>query len=205
MPGVTGRRGMFAAALGVLLGAACGDSAGESSDAVTTRAPETTATAPSTTAPAAADSEAIERKLVEEQRKRTANLAVGEATCPGGAPTGDPGAAVVCTVQVEGVEVPFTVTLLGAGAEIEGAQRSYEFRPAKPMVDVAGLASRIRTEAATQLGVPADGLAVECGAAKVLVLEVGGTIPCTVRQGSTTRRLQATVSDVNGSTTIKEV
>ena len=205
MPGVMGRREMFAAALLAMLGAACGDSSGQSSDVVTTLAPGTTATTPPPTVPAAADSEAIKRKLVEEQRKRTANLAVGEATCPEGAPIGDPGAAVVCTVQVEGVEVPFTVTLLGAGAEIEGAQRSYEFRPARPMIDVAGLAGRIRTEAATQLGVPPDRLSVECGTAKVLVLEVGGTIPCTVRQGDSIRRIQVTVSDVNGSTTIKEV
>ena len=194
---------MALAAVLVALATACG---GGSTDATSPSTASGTVAPPApvtTVAPVLVATESIQRKLVEEQRKRTPNLAVGAAACTDGAPT-DTGASVACTVEVEGLAVPFTVTLLGSDAESLGGAESYEFHLARPMVDVTALVSGIRSQAATQLKVAPERLAVDCGPAKVQLVDVGGTVACTVNDGRTTRRLTAVVNDVNGSTTITE-
>ncbi|MGI8685211.1 MAG: hypothetical protein ACR2MO_09015 [Acidimicrobiales bacterium] len=201
---MTRRRPAVLAALALAAGGACSGSSGGPGPPTTLTAGTTAGGFTGPTVPAGAVA-TIETRLADEQRKRFPNLTVGAAACPDGAPEGNPGAAVTCTVALEGVAVPFTVTLLGAAAETAGGGDSYEFRSAKPILEVDSIVSDIRSQAATQLKVAPERLAVDCGTAKVHVLEVGGRIECTVNDGRTTRRLAAVVTDDLGSITINEV
>jgi hypothetical protein len=153
--------------------------------------------------PAAVDG--IRTQLVEDQRRRYPSLTIGAAVCADGAPESTPGAAVTCTVDVEGVAVPFTVTFLGSDAETEGGGDSYEFRSAKPILEVEAIVADIRRQASEQLDVSPERLTVDCGAQKVHVVDVGGQIACSVNDGRTTRRLAVVVTDARGSIDIKEV
>lgn len=146
----------------------------------------------------------IVEQLAQEQAKRTPELNVGAASCPDGPPERTPGAVVLCTVEVEGVMVPYTVTFLGSRAESEGGGDNVEFRSAKPMVDVARIVGDIRDQAAVQLQVAPDRLTVDCGPAKVQVVDIGGRITCAVNDGRSTRRLAA-VTDDTGNVAINEI
>ena len=200
-----GRSAALGVVLALVLAVACGDdgSGSAGSDAASPRA----STTPSSSTPTVPvdDTAGIEARLIEQVRQKTSGLAVGAADCPEGAPRGEQGATATCTVQVEGVEVPFTITLLADNPQSQGGAHNYQVELARPLVNVNDLVGQIRTEAAAQLKVAPEGLRVDCGAAKVMVLDVGGTIPCTIASGSTTRRLVATVTDATGSVRIAEV
>lgn len=178
--------------------AACGSGGGSTGSAPTTSARATTSSA------LLDDVEGIEARLIDQMKRQSPDFTVGSAQCPEGPPEGAVGATAICTVQVEGVDVPFTVTLLADNPEIQGGAHNYSVDLARPMVDIDDLVTSIRTSAAAQLEVAPTRLTIDCGAAKVRVLDIGGTIPCTVVNGATTRRLVATVTDSNGSVSVSE-
>lgn len=222
-----GRAAPAAVALALLVGGAgCGGDAGGGPAAVprpvgaaasstTAPGPEAPAGDPTPAPPPAPLSgsdpgsgegrETIERQMVDEQRRRTPDLRVGAASCPDGAPEGEPGATATCTLDVEGLAVPFTVTLIGTTAQSAGAVMSYELRPTRPIVDVTAIVRDIRTQASTQLAVAADRIAVDCGPARVQLIDVGASITCTLDDGRATRRLAAVLADDAGSITIREI
>ncbi|HET7489853.1 MAG TPA: hypothetical protein VFJ85_18135 [Acidimicrobiales bacterium] len=147
----------------------------------------------------------VEQQLLAIQKKQTPDLTVDNASCPNGQPVGDLGATVGCTVRADGVEIPYTVTVVAIGPASEGGIRSYQFRPARPVVIVTQLVATIREQSAAQLKVAPEALAVDCGPAKIQVLDIGGKIRCTLNDGTTTRTLEAVVTDENGSTKINQV
>ena len=191
--------------MALVLGASCGDGGdgGDSAEAIATDSTVTTAAAPSTTV-AVDDGAALEARMVEQMRQQAKDLTIESADCPEGPPEGDVGATTSCTVRAEGVDVPFTVTLLADNAQTQGGAHNYQIELARPLVNISALVDSIRAQAATQLKVAPGRLQVECGASKIQVLDVGATIPCTVASGGTTRRLVATVTDDQGSVQVSE-
>ena len=185
------------AALALVLalgGAGCGGGDGDGGDesaATTTTTGRTTTTRPAVT-------DDLEQGLVDEQTKRTPDLRVGGAACPNGAPTTE-GSSVECVVEVEGVGVPYLVTLVALTTEAGGSSGRYEFKAAKPIVVTSEVVAKISQELEKQ---GLRGRTVDCGPARLQVLDVGATFECTVSDG---RRLRVEVKDAQGALAINQI
>ena len=135
----------------------------------------------------------IEVSLVETQRKAAPDLKVGKATCP--AALAKPIAKIAsgvhrCSVQVEGVNVPYDVTVR-LGGLVKGG--SFVLQNAKAVIDTKKLAAI----AATVVDDPATAK-ITCGKGRVVVAEPGATVSCTVVEGESTETLVFTVKDLRG-------
>lgn len=135
----------------------------------------------------------IEAKLVETQRKAAPDLNVGVATCPAALSKAiakaTPGVHR-CVVVVEGVKVPYDVTLRTSSAVKSG---SYTLRNAKAVIDT----KKLMTIAATVVDDPSK-VKITCGAARVVVADPGTIISCTVVDGAATDTLKFQVKDLAG-------
>ena len=135
----------------------------------------------------------VEAKLVETQRKAAPDLKVGKATCP--AALSKPAAKLVsgvhrCAVVVEGVSVPYDVTLRMGGL-VKGG--SYTLQNAKAVIDtlkLVGIASTVVDDP--------KAAKISCGASRVVVAAPGATLLCTVVEGDATETLTFVVKDLRG-------
>jgi hypothetical protein len=135
----------------------------------------------------------VEAKLVETQRKAAPDLSVGAASCPAAlskaVAKSTPGVHR-CFVVVEGVKVPYDVTLRTSAA-VKGG--SYTLRNAKAVIDTKKLA----TIAGTVVDDPSK-VKITCGAGRVVVADPGMIISCTVVEGAATDTLKFEVKDLSG-------
>ncbi len=135
----------------------------------------------------------VEAKLVETQRKAAPDLKVGKATCPAALskPVAKLGSGIHrCAVVVEGVSVPYDVTLRMGGL-VKGG--SYTLQNAKAVIDtkkLAGIASTVVDNPKTAK--------ISCGASRVVVAAPGATLSCTVVEGASTETLTFVVKDLRG-------
>ena len=135
----------------------------------------------------------VEAKLVETQRTAAPDLKVGKATCPAALskPPAKLGSGVHrCAVVVEGVSVPYDVTLRMGGL-VKGG--SYTLQNAKAVIDTKKLASI----ASTVVDNP-KAAKISCGASRVVVAAPGATLSCTVVEGDATETLTFVVKDLRG-------
>jgi hypothetical protein len=135
----------------------------------------------------------IEAKLVETQRKAAPDLTVGAATCPAAlskaVAKSTPGMHR-CVVVVEGVKVPYDVTLRTSAA-VKGG--SYTLRNAKAVIDT----KKLEKIAATVVDDPSK-VKISCGSARVVVADPGTVITCTVVDAAATDSLKFQVKDLTG-------
>jgi hypothetical protein len=138
----------------------------------------------------------VERLLVSTQRRKSPRLKIGDASCPDRVRLAN-GTRFTCTVQIEGARAPYAVTL----RDVDAAKATGRFAvaPAKPIIDVSQVVGLIRSE----LQPTARGATVSCGAAKVRVVEVGATIPCTITLGDAVQKVSAVVKDLQGTVTVR--
>ena len=172
---------LLALALLVLL-AACGG--GERPTAATGRPDQLVGTAD------------VERLLVSTQKRKSPRLQVGTATCPDQVRLAN-GTQFTCTVLIEGTRAPYAVTLRDVDAAGTGGRFALE--PAKPIIDTTRIVGLIRSK----LQPGARGATVRCGAAKVRVVEVGGTIGCTITLGDAVQKVTAEVRDLRGTVVVR--
>ena len=148
----------------------------------------------SSSAPAGADVRSdVEAKLVDTQKKAAPDLAVGKATCAASLakPAGKVAAGVHrCTVIVEGVAVPYDVTVRTGGATKNG---TYTMQNAKAVIDTKKLVAI----AASVVDDPSKAK-ITCGKARVVVAAPGSTLACTVVDGNSTQTLTFAVKDLRG-------
>jgi hypothetical protein len=172
---------LLALALLVLL-AACGDDERDGAAAPTRDAQVGTAE--------------VERLLVSTQKRKSPRLRVGGARCPDQVRLAN-GTRFTCTVQIEGVKAPYRVTL----HDVDPARATGRFalEPAKPIIDVARIVGLIRG----RLQPTARAATVTCGAAKVRVVEVGASIPCTITLGDAVQKVTAQVKDLKGTVVVR--
>jgi hypothetical protein len=138
----------------------------------------------------------VERLLVSTQRRRSPRLRVGAASCPDQVRLAN-GTRFTCTVQIEGTEAPYAVTLRDVDAT--RATGRFALEPAKPIIDVTRVVGLIRTK----LQPTARAATVRCGAAKVRVVEIGGTIACTITLGDAVQKVTAVVKDLKGTVVVR--
>ena len=76
----------------------------------------------------------VERLLVSTQKHRSPGLRVGTASCPDQVRLAD-GTRCTCTVQIEGTQAPYAVTL----RDVDAAKATGRFAlaPAKPIIDTS--------------------------------------------------------------------
>jgi hypothetical protein len=138
----------------------------------------------------------VERLLVSTQKRRSPKLRVGAATCPDQVPLAN-GTMFTCTVEIERVKAAYQVTL----RDVDAVQATGRFalRPAKPIIDVTRVVGLIRG----QLQPTARAATVTCGSARVRVVEVGGTIACTITLGDAVQQVSAVVKDLKGTVVVR--
>jgi Domain of unknown function (DUF4333) len=138
----------------------------------------------------------VERLLVTTQRRKSPGLRVGAASCPDQVRLAN-GSTFTCTVQIEGTPAPYAVTL----RDVDAAKATGRFAlaPAKPIIDVARIVGLIRGK----LRPSARGATVRCGSAKVRVVEVGGSIACTITLGDAVQKVTAVVKDLQGTVVVR--
>jgi hypothetical protein len=141
----------------------------------------------------------VERLLVSTQKRKSPRLRVGAASCPDQVRLAN-GTTFTCTVQIEGVSAPYSVTLRDVDAAGTGGRFALE--PAKPIIDVTRIVSLIRGK----LQPTARAAIVRCGAPgapKVRVVEIGGRIACTITLGDAVQKVTAEVKDLKGTVVVK--
>jgi hypothetical protein len=138
----------------------------------------------------------VERLLVSTQRRKSPKLRVGAASCPDQVRLAN-GTRFTCTVQIEGTKAPYAVTLRDVDAA--GATGRFALEPAKPIIDVTRIVGLIRT----QLQPGARAAEVRCGTAKVRVVEIGGSIACTITLGDAVQKVTAVVKDLKGTVVVR--
>jgi hypothetical protein len=133
----------------------------------------------------------LETKLVELQKEKSPDLNVEGAECP---PEVDleQGSSFECTVTIEGVAAPYSVTLTEDDPEAEAG--SFHVEPAKAIIDVSIVTEFISSQA--------GGGEAECGSEKVIVSDVGGTFDCTVSIGGQTQDVEMIVKDIDGTVAV---
>jgi hypothetical protein len=138
----------------------------------------------------------VERLLVNTQKRRSPGLRVGTASCPDQVRLAN-GTRFTCTVQIEGTQAPYAVTL----RDVDAAKATGRFAlaPAKPIIDVARVVQLIRSE----LQPTARAATVRCGAPRVRVVEVGAAIACTITLGDAVQRVRAVVKDLEGTVVVR--
>ena len=141
----------------------------------------------------------VERLLVSTQKRKSPNLRVGAASCPDQVRLAN-GTMFTCTVQIEGVPAPYSVTLRDVDAAGTGGRFALE--PAKPIIDVTRIVSLIRSK----LQPTARAATVRCGAPgapKVRVVEIGASIGCTITLGDAVQKVTAVVKDLKGTVVVR--
>lgn len=133
----------------------------------------------------------VEDKLVEEQKKVSPHLEVGEATCPDEVEV-EEGAEFECTVEIEGVEAAYVVTLTDVNEDEERV--NFHSEPARPIIDVSAVTEFLRGN----LNEQSQDAEVDCGDEAVVVTDVGATIDCTVSDERGSETVSLVVKNLQG-------
>ncbi len=123
------------------------------------------------------DTREVEQQLIEAQRGASPDLDVGEAVCP---PEVDAtiGTIFECVVTVDGVEAPYAVRLTGIDENDERGR--FDLRPAEAIIGT----EKVEEFLAGQLDDAAANAVVDCGRARLRILDAGATFDCTVTDAS---------------------
>jgi hypothetical protein len=138
----------------------------------------------------------VEELLVSTQKRKSPKLRVGRASCPEAVKLAD-GTRFRCTLEIERVRAPYSVTLTGVDPA-RGTGR-FSVAPAKPIIDVTRIVALIRSK----LQSTARAATVSCGRARVRVLDVGSAVSCTVRLGAAVQKVTAVVKDRTGTVVLR--
>ncbi len=136
------------------------------------------------------DTTPAEEMLVARQKRATPDLAVGEARCQTRAELRR-GAKFGCSVSVEGLPAPYTVTVTDVDRDAKTAE--YEFELTKAIVPNTRAAETVRQ------AWPDKGAKIDCGAGKVRLAEVGATIECSVNDNDGFHSATVKVVDIEGN------
>ncbi len=135
--------------------------------------------------PLAVDGNDVARLVGDDALGRFTELRVGVTSCPSRAEVAV-GSTFSCTVDVEGVAVPYEVTVTA----IEGDEARYRFGPTDPVVDLGEARSLVRSA----LGGDFRDASVDCGAGgQVAVVPVGESLTCVASEEDPPRRVEVEV------------
>ena len=135
------------------------------------------------------DTQEIEQLLVAKQRAQSPDFDVRDPSCPARIIVAE-GETFQCTVVVEGVIVPYQVTLRDVNQNSKTA--GYDLRPAKAILSIPKLVEALQANAA--------GSRIDCGPDRVKVLDAGATFTCSVTTGTgPPQQVTLRVKDLQGN------
>jgi Domain of unknown function (DUF4333) len=137
------------------------------------------------------DSASMSASISRWLKEQFPGLRVGSIACPSQVKL-TAGRTFECTADVEGAQLPITVTL--THVTDKGGYDS-SFKPAKALVNTDKAVEEIQSSLPVEL---ADAT-VDCGTPRVRVLEVGGNIECGLSKGSQRQVVRVVVEDVSGN------
>ena len=138
----------------------------------------------------ALDTTPAEEMLVARQKRATPDLSVGEARCQTRAELRK-GATFGCSVEVEGLPAPYTVTVTDVDRDAKTAE--YDFELTKAVVATAKAVEAVRQSW------PDKNARVDCGPGKVRLAQVGTTIECSVNDNDGFHSATVRVVDIEGN------
>jgi len=137
------------------------------------------------TTPKVIDTREVENTLVATQKRATPELDVRDPSCPARVEVSE-GVTFPCTIAVEGVIVPYQVTLADVATRVR-----YNIRPAKAILLLSKLADALTAQVPTAN--------VDCGPERIKVLDVGATLDCRLSDRAQSRTITFRVDDVDGN------
>lgn len=138
------------------------------------------------------DGARMEAAIARNLQHNGPDLRVGNVACPKGIRVTE-GASFQCTADVEGAQLPITVTM--SNVNTSTGEYNYDLKLAKALIDTYEVVNQIQST----LPVEAANATVDCVPPRWRAVEVGGAIECTVSQGSTRQVVHVVIDDVNGT------
>lgn len=129
---------------------------------------------------------------VSSNLKEKTGLRVSGATCPEGIKTVE-GATLQCTAKLEGVQALFSVTV--TEVDLSTGAFTIDLEPTKAILVIDRAVASLKSSLQDQ----APNATVDCGAAPVQVVEVGGAIECLISEGSNRLVVRGVVEDLDGT------
>lgn len=130
--------------------------------------------------------------LGRDLKERNPSLPVGAVACPAGIKIVE-GATFQCTVEMEGVQAPFSVTVTDVDAS--AGTFNTDWKPTKAILVIDPIVKHLKSRLQDQ----APNATVDCGTAPVRIVEVGSAIDCIISEGSNRLVVRGVVEDVDGS------
>lgn len=130
-------------------------------------------------------------QVQKAQEKVTPDLDVADATCPDDS---DPeeGASIECTVTIEGVDAPYTVTF----TTVTDDDVKFDIDPAQAIISTDKVVDYLVQEATDQ-GIEAA--EADCGEVAIIVQDPDTTFGCTLYMGEETQDVVLRVKDLDGT------
>lgn len=141
----------------------------------------------------------IQNKIVSVQAEAAPGLKVEKARCPSTLAVSRAKLKVgtyECTVLIDGVEAPYTVTIEKGGFLKGGA---YRLEAAKTILDLRTIAEFVREDLEPDVQATAK---ISCGAKRVALVKKGDTVTCKVTGGGAISSVSFKVLDKNGTVAI---
>jgi Domain of unknown function (DUF4333) len=140
------------------------------------------------------DSRSMAERVSTYLREQVPGVQIGSVACPEGVKLAE-GATLQCTAEVADSQLPVTVTLSHVRTDGDIEEYDYTMVPVKALIDTDEVISQIRSRLPAQ----AAGATVGCGTPRVRVVDVGGTIACTISLGSKHQVVRAVVDNLQGT------
>lgn len=140
------------------------------------------------------DPDEVAKQVQKAQEDVTPDMDVTDPTCPDDDP--EEGATIECTVTIEGVEAPYSVTF----TEVTDDNAKFDIEPAQAIISTDKVVDFLQGQLEDQgLG----DLGVDCGDAAVLVQDPDTTFECTLGQGADAQVVTLRVTDLDGNVTVE--
>jgi hypothetical protein len=178
LPVTTGRMGRLVAIITLLLAAVLVASC---SATVTVGARDTV------------DPARVSASLTKMLKDRFPEVRVGSIACPSGVKL-TVGRTFECTADMEGAQLPITVTL----TRVDKEDYTADFKLTKALIDTDRVVEELRSNLPVKINFEPSSATVDCGTPRVRVVEVGGRIECTVAKGDAHHVVRVVIEDVAG-------
>ena len=122
------------------------------------------------------------------------DVRVGGIACPSGVKL-TAGRSFECTADMEGAQLPITVTL----THVDKDEYTSSFKLTKALIDTDRAVEELRSNLPDKVNLELASATVDCGGPRVRVVEVGGTIECTVSNGNARHVVRVVIEDVAGT------
>jgi len=141
------------------------------------------------------DPDDVAKQVEKAQQEATPDLDVSDASCPDDSePEED--ASIECTVTIEGVEAPYTVTF----TTVTDDDVKFDISPAQAIISTDKVVEYLEQQAVDQ---GLEGVTADCGADAVLVADPDTTFTCSLLQGEDTQEVTLLVKDLDGTVSIE--